>query len=153
MRKGFEPALYAQGEAAELHVLNVFSKLGHDLIDGLTEGSYIVCRNSNKYGVDLLILTKNSDKSYTEFCGIEVVRRSNITYNTIFLEGNKIKYFQTGLPIYFIVVNDDLTQALVLDSNKDVTSYSQRTTNFNSEGKNEVNVVIPRSEFIEWDFK
>lgn len=151
LRKSFEEDQYQLGSEAEDFVMTILNENGHNLIDDLEEGKFEVIKNPNKYDIDLLILIKNADKTYTEAYGVEIVRRSSIAYPKIFMEGNKAKYYNQGLPIFFIVVKHDLSSALVLDCTKDISKYPVEVTNFNKLQQNETNIFIPRSEFIEWD--
>lgn len=150
-RKSFSQSQYNIGVEAEDLVMRLLNQNGHNLIEGLIEGEFQVVKNPNKYAVDLLIMTRNEDKTFKEAFGVEVVRRSGINYPTIFIESNKIKYCNNGLPIFFIVVNFDLSLALVLNVDKDISAYPTQVSNFNENKQKEINVLIPREEFIEWD--
>ena len=151
-RKAFSKELYAAGEEAEVFVMNQINKYPENF-DGLEPGKFLVARNSDKYGVDLIVLTKSADGYYSESFGVEVVRRSNIDYGTIFIEGNKTRYYKDNLPIMVIVVNVGMTKALVLDTDKPISGFPSKLTNYNAEGTDELNYLIPRSVFVEWDFK
>lgn len=150
VRKAFDSKLYKVGKEAEKLIQALLQTYGHELIENLDDQKFIVEKNTNIYGVDLLIFKKLEDGSLKEIYGIEVVRRASIKYNTIFLEANKANYYNTGLPIFFIVVNNDLTDALVLDTDKLITNYPLEITNFNENKEKELNYLVPRTDFIKW---
>lgn len=155
-RKDFDKELYETGSEAEIKVMNainehpeLFEHEGKPLI----AGQFLVARNSNKYGVDLLVLIKDENGYYREAFGVEVVRRACINYPTIFVEGNKAKYYKNGLSIMVVVCNFELTKALVLDGDKPITGFPSKISNHNSKGTDELNFLVPRGEFSEWQFE
>ncbi len=155
-RKAFSKELYEEGSKAEIKVMDEINKhpenFEHNGIT-LAPGNFLCARNSNKYDVDLIVLVKDKASGlYSEAFGVEVVRRSNIDYGTIFIEGNKTRYYKDGLPIMVIVVNMEMTKALVLDTDKPISGFPSKLTNYNTQGTDELNYLVPRSEFIEWDF-
>lgn len=149
-RKNFDEDLYREGLKAESAVMQALAQYGANYMDGCEEGNFEVLPNPDKYGIDLLVIDK---KSKEPLYGVEVMKRTSITYPTIYVESNKSRFYKTGLAILVIVINSALTSALVLNCDKNISDYPLVTTNYNKDQTDEDNFHIPRKEFIPWDLK
>lgn len=151
-RKAFSKELYQVGLQAEEFILNQI-KANPECFGITNMKKTIIVNNPDIYGVDILILEMQPDRLWKPVLGIEVMVRQTITYQQIYIESNKLRFCKdASLPTWFIIVNKEFTEALVLSGDKaKLDSYSTATTNFNSGGTDEINIVVPREQFETWE--
>ena len=151
-RKPFSEELYKAGLVAEEFILKAIR--ANPECFGITDmKKTIIVKNPDIYGCDILILEMQPDRLWKPVLAVEVMVRSCITYPSIYIEQNKLRFCKDdSLPTWFVIVNKEFTEALVLSGDKaKLDSYSTATTNFNSSGTDEINIVVPREQFETWE--
>lgn len=149
-RKQFEQSEYSKGIKAEAEVLE--SLLKHRPFDGDAE-SLVIEKNSDKYGIDIVIKQPCDDGTYQTVSNVEVMVRQSINYSEIFIEFNKLRFLDLPQDFIIVIKAANSSTALVLTEEKcrNLASYKVVETSYNTNKTPEKNILVPRSEFVRYD--
>ncbi|MBK7962316.1 MAG: hypothetical protein IPK04_14725 [Bdellovibrionales bacterium] len=141
-RKEFDEGLFKKfDEKGKKAIIKYFESKGH-----------LLAFNPNDYLADLILLQKTEDGLYEKIALVEVGVRPSWSSSdwpsswSLRIEQRKAKYLSQGLPVWFCVLNKDLSSCVMLK--RPLTDYPiQNVTNrFFSNGKTEQNYIIPNSD-------
>lgn len=90
---------------------------------------YNVIDNPKKMGVDLIVQDKDGNTMFYVECEIKKVWKSEFTYTDVQFPFRKEKYCLLDKPTYFIMLNYDLSQFLVVKHNDMLASPKEIVRN------------------------